>query len=55
MLLSKVSANGGFRDGDLPPVLDVESTEGQTDAEFSATLDHSVGEIYRASVDKQVD
>jgi len=28
-------------------------TEGQTDAEFSATLDHSVGEIYRASVDKQ--
>ena len=30
-------------------------TEGQTDAEFSATLDHSVGEIYRASVDKQVD
>jgi fructose-bisphosphate aldolase class I len=30
-------------------------TEGQTDGEFSATLDHSVGEIYRASVDKQVD
>ncbi len=29
-------------------------TEGQTDGEFSATLDHSVGEIYRASVDKQV-
>jgi fructose-bisphosphate aldolase class I len=29
-------------------------TEGQSDAEFSATLDHSVGEIYRASVDKQV-
>jgi len=28
-------------------------TEGQTDGEFSATLDHSVGEIYRASVDKQ--
>lgn len=28
-------------------------TEGQTDEEFSATLDHSVGEIYRASVDKQ--
>ncbi len=28
-------------------------TEGQTDAEFSATLDHSVAEIYRASVDKQ--
>jgi fructose-bisphosphate aldolase class I len=28
-------------------------TEGQTDAEFSATLDHSVREIYRASVDKQ--
>ena len=28
-------------------------TEGQTDAEFTATLDHSVGEIYRASVDKQ--
>jgi fructose-bisphosphate aldolase, class I len=28
-------------------------TEGQTDDEFSATLDHSVGEIYRASVDKQ--
>jgi fructose-bisphosphate aldolase, class I len=28
-------------------------TEGQTDQEFSATLDHSVGEIYRASVDKQ--
>jgi fructose-bisphosphate aldolase class I len=28
-------------------------TEGQTDEEFSATLAHSVGEIYRASVDKQ--
>ena len=28
-------------------------TEGQTDEEFSATLDHSVEEIYRASVDKQ--
>jgi fructose-bisphosphate aldolase class I len=28
-------------------------TEGQTDEEFSATLDHSVAEIYRASVDKQ--
>ena len=28
-------------------------TEGQTDEEFSATLDRSVGEIYRASVDKQ--
>ena len=28
-------------------------TEGQTDGEFIATLDHSVGEIYRASVDKQ--
>jgi fructose-bisphosphate aldolase, class I len=28
-------------------------TAGQTDAEFTATLDHSVGEIYRASVDKQ--
>jgi fructose-bisphosphate aldolase class I len=28
-------------------------TEGQTDAEFSATLEHSVEEIYRASVDKQ--
>ena len=28
-------------------------TEDQSDAEFSATLDHSVGEIYRASVDKQ--
>ncbi len=28
-------------------------TEGQSDAEFSATLDHSVGEIYRASADKQ--
>jgi fructose-bisphosphate aldolase class I len=28
-------------------------TEGQTDAEFTATLDHSVREIYRASVEKQ--
>jgi fructose-bisphosphate aldolase, class I len=28
-------------------------TEGQTDEEFSATLNHSVAEIYRASVDKQ--
>jgi fructose-bisphosphate aldolase class I len=28
-------------------------TEGQTDAEFTATLGHSVEEIYRASVDKQ--
>jgi fructose-bisphosphate aldolase, class I len=28
-------------------------TEGQTDAEFSATLEHSVAEIYRASADKQ--
>lgn len=28
-------------------------TEGQNDEEFSATLDHSIGEIYRASVDKQ--
>jgi fructose-bisphosphate aldolase, class I len=28
-------------------------TEGQTDAEFSATLGHSIAEIYRASVDKQ--
>ena len=28
-------------------------TEGQTDAEFGATLEHSVQEIYRASVDKQ--
>jgi fructose-bisphosphate aldolase, class I len=28
-------------------------TEGQTDEEFSATLGHSVAEIYRASVDKQ--
>jgi len=28
-------------------------TEGQTDAEFSATLEHSVEEIYRASVNKQ--
>jgi fructose-bisphosphate aldolase class I len=28
-------------------------TEGQTDAEFSATLGHSVEEIYRASVNKQ--
>ncbi len=28
-------------------------TEGQTDEEFSATLDSSVQEIYRASVDKQ--
>ena len=28
-------------------------TEGQTDAEFSATLEHSVEEIYRASADKQ--
>jgi fructose-bisphosphate aldolase class I len=28
-------------------------TEGQTDEEFSATLKHSVEEIYRASVDKQ--
>jgi fructose-bisphosphate aldolase, class I len=28
-------------------------TEGQTDEEFTATLDHSVAEIYRASVDKQ--
>jgi len=28
-------------------------TEGQTDAEFSATLEHSVEEIYRASVDEQ--
>src|SRR5439155_779768 len=32
LLLSKVNASGGFDDGDLPPVLDVESTEGQTDA-----------------------
>lgn len=28
-------------------------TEGQTDEEFTATLEHSVAEIYRASVDKQ--
>jgi fructose-bisphosphate aldolase class I len=28
-------------------------TEGQTDEEFSATLESSVEEIYRASVDKQ--
>jgi fructose-bisphosphate aldolase class I len=28
-------------------------TEGQTDEEFTATLGHSVEEIYRASVDKQ--
>jgi fructose-bisphosphate aldolase, class I len=28
-------------------------TEGQTDEEFGATLEHSVEEIYRASVDKQ--
>ena len=28
-------------------------TEGQTDEEFSATLEHSVAEIYRASVNKQ--
>ena len=28
-------------------------TEQQTDAEFSATLEHSIAEIYRASVDKQ--
>ena len=28
-------------------------TDGQTDEEFSATLDHSIAEIYRASVDKQ--
>jgi fructose-bisphosphate aldolase class I len=28
-------------------------TEGQTDEEFTATLEHSVEEIYRASVDKQ--
>jgi fructose-bisphosphate aldolase class I len=28
-------------------------TEGQSDEEFSATLGHSVAEIYRASVDKQ--
>jgi len=28
-------------------------TEGQTDAEFGATLEHSVEEIYQASVDKQ--
>jgi fructose-bisphosphate aldolase class I len=28
-------------------------TESQTDAEFSATLEHSVEEIYRASVNKQ--
>jgi fructose-bisphosphate aldolase class I len=28
-------------------------TEGQTDEEFTAALDHSVAEIYRASVDKQ--
>ena len=28
-------------------------TEGQTDEAFTATLEHSVGEIYRASVDKQ--
>jgi fructose-bisphosphate aldolase class I len=28
-------------------------TEGQTDEEFTATLEHSVQEIYRASVDKQ--
>ncbi|HUA27255.1 MAG TPA: fructose bisphosphate aldolase [Streptosporangiaceae bacterium] len=28
-------------------------TEGQTDAEFNATLEHSIAEIYQASVDKQ--
>ena len=28
-------------------------TEGQTDEEFTATLEHSVAEIYRASVNKQ--
>jgi fructose-bisphosphate aldolase class I len=28
-------------------------TEGQSDAEFGATLEHSVEEIYQASVDKQ--
>jgi fructose-bisphosphate aldolase class I len=28
-------------------------TEQQSDAEFTATLEHSVDEIYRASVDKQ--
>ena len=28
-------------------------TEGQTDAEFTATLGHSIAEIYKASVDKQ--
>ena len=28
-------------------------TEGQSDQEFTATLEHSVAEIYRASVDKQ--
>jgi fructose-bisphosphate aldolase, class I len=28
-------------------------TEGQSDEEFTATLEHSVAEIYRASVDKQ--
>jgi fructose-bisphosphate aldolase class I len=28
-------------------------TAGQTDAEFTATLEHSVAEIYRASVEKQ--
>ncbi|MGH3263519.1 MAG: hypothetical protein ACRDNS_16165, partial [Trebonia sp.] len=27
-------------------------TEGQADGEFTATLEHSVAEIYRASVDK---
>jgi fructose-bisphosphate aldolase, class I len=29
-------------------------TESQTDADFTATLDHSIAEIYQASVDKQV-
>jgi fructose-bisphosphate aldolase class I len=28
-------------------------TEGQTDEEFNATLEHSIAEIYRASVDKK--
>jgi fructose-bisphosphate aldolase, class I len=29
-------------------------TEGQTDAEFTATLEHSIAEIYQASVNKQL-
>ncbi len=48
LVMSQVKAAGGFEPGDLPPVMDMEVTGGQTDATIQANMQSWLTEIEKA-------